>query len=96
MKERKIKAGNSLSEKGCDRYAVLSRSVQSLQEVSKIIAEVMHSGVRHLACQEEGAGTLWRGKGKREQGKWIDIGLGADRNKKVFLRQIINKQNGDG
>lgn len=90
MKGRKIKAGNSLSEKGCDRYAVLSRSVQSLQ-VSKIIAEVMHSGVRHLACQEEGAGTLWRRKGKREQGKRIHTSLPADRSKKLFLRQIINK-----
>lgn len=96
MKERKIKAGNSLSEKGCDRYAALSGSVQSLQEVSKIIAEVMHSGVRHLACQEEGAGTLWRRKGKREQGKRIHTSLGADRSKKLFLRQIINKSNGDG
>lgn len=91
MKERKIKAGNPLSEKGCDRYAVLSRSAQSLQEVSKIIPEVMHSGVRHLACQEEGAGTLWRRKGKIEQGKWIHTSLAAGRSKKKITLKTDNQ-----
>lgn len=80
MKGRKIKAGNSLSEKGCDRYTVLSRSVQSLQEVSKIITEVMHSGVRHLACQEDGLGHSGEEKAKESKEKgsihhYLQIGV---------------------
>lgn len=56
--EKKKKADNPLSEKGCDRYDVLSLSAQRLQGGAMIITEVMRGGARHLVSREEESGKF--------------------------------------